>query len=588
MNSPRPLSVLNLYRKQLVILLSVFSIGAVGMLLVTARLLHPYYVDDLAQQASQALRPVETELISMLLQQDYSAAHQLVDGPRFAAPAKTRELRLFALDEYARTGLLNTCGGWTDLRPWGLICHERDAVRIELPVKSADNTLAHIIVSSEPSIWGWKPFLLLASALGVLLVFGASAAWVLLMVFKRRVAQPMEEKVRRLASAKDLEELNMLIKEVAIHEHRQLADMIVERQVALQKANHELALMGEKQRLFREASQLVHDVKTPIAGVAAQADQLSITTDEKSALRTGLGRIRELLEGYLAKVQPHTLEHQSVTKADAPQDIDQPCLGILLNLLKQSYIQYANQCGVSLELDMPRKAWVIALNCNESKIERALTNLLANAIDAAASSTLRKVRMHVSVGACAAEISFIDSGPGFPAELLTALLNRNGQTTKQRGTGMGFIGALDTINSYGGLLRVSRTGEFTAVIATIPVATGETWLYDPAKENPAVVLSIDDDQLFHQLLKQRMPGTRFEAMTEIPMHGPPSHKNYDRVFVDYDLGNGATGLDYILAADDKSRTCLVSGMIAIDRSLYGRLRAQKVKSVPKEYFYEQT
>ena len=584
MSNSRPISVLNLYRKQLFILISVFSAGAVAMLLVAAQGLMPYYIDDLAQQASQALRPIESELVSMLLQQDYSAAHQIVDGPRFTAPGKIRELRLFALDEYARTGLQNTCTGRVDPRSWGLVCHEGAAIRIELPIKSADNTLAHIIVSVAPSIWTWKPFVLLTCGLGILLIFGACVAVALLAIFKRRVAEPMEEKVRRLAAAKDLDELNTLIKDVAVQEHRQLADVIVDRQEALQVVTHELALMAEKERLFREASQLVHDVKTPIASAAAQADQLSVATEAKDALRGSLGRIRDLLEGYLIKVKPHTRAPQTPTAALA-EDIDHPCLGILLSTLRDSYAEYACQRGVRISLDMPRKAWVTALSCNESKIERALTNLLSNAIDAAVDSNERSVKILASISIRGVEICICDSGRGFPTQLLADLMAGKGCTTKPQGTGMGFIGARNAILGSGGELKVTRGAVTTVLTITLPTSSGETWLYDPAVENPAAILSIDDDPLFHMILKRNLDQTSITTMNRPPGIPELQDVKFDRIFVDYDLGQNETGLEVITNAAIRDRACLVSGMISLDRKLYRQLRIQKIRSIPKEYFY---
>ena len=149
---------------------------------------------------------------------------------------------------------------------------------------------------------------------------------------------------------------------------------------------------------------------------------------------------------------------------------------------------------------------------------------------------------------------------------------------------MGFIGAQETIASYGGALRVSRSGSFTAVVATVPVVTGESWLYDPAKENPGRVLSIDDDSTFHFVLEHRMPSTQFEKLTAFPVGHDLRGAGYDRVFVDYDLGATSTGLEYIIGSGLKSEACLVSGMIALDRDLYRKVREERVRAIPKEYF----
>jgi hypothetical protein len=61
--------------------------------------------------------------------------------------------------------------------------------------------------------------------------------------------------------------------------------------------------------------------------------------------------------------------------------------------------------------------------------------------------------------------------------------------------------------------------------------------------------------------------------------------NTERIFIDYDLGHYETGLAAIASRELRYRAYLVSGMISLDRDLCRRLKSEKIRALPKEYFY---
>jgi len=121
--------------------------------------------------------------------------------------------------------------------------------------------------------------------------------------------------------------------------------------------------------------------------------------------------------------------------------------------------------GVEIAPDLPP-----ALG-DRIQVEQVLFNLLRNSAEAITNATLNHGRITVQAeraNAQLAQIRVIDSGPGFPAEIMRAPTLFS--STKADGLGVGLSLCRSIVEAHGGSLRIESTKNGACVSFTLPFA----------------------------------------------------------------------------------------------------------------------
>jgi len=108
------------------------------------------------------------------------------------------------------------------------------------------------------------------------------------------------------------------------------------------------------------------------------------------------------------------------------------------------------------------------LRVDPDKIQKVLTNLLANAIEATGENS----RIRVATAACNgwASISVADNGCGMSAEFIRQSLFRPFQTTKKKGVGIGMFLSKMMVEAHAGKIEVdSQPGKGTTFHVLLPI-----------------------------------------------------------------------------------------------------------------------
>lgn len=123
------------------------------------------------------------------------------------------------------------------------------------------------------------------------------------------------------------------------------------------------------------------------------------------------------------------------------------------------------EVAVAVEGDWPER--IVA---DEALLRQAFHNLLRNAVEAAAAGAPPRrvvVKGRLESGTVAVEL--LDSGPGFPEEILPRLFTPF-VTTKERGTGLGMALAQKIIVSHDGAIEaVNQEGSGARITVTLPL-----------------------------------------------------------------------------------------------------------------------
>lgn len=214
--------------------------------------------------------------------------------------------------------------------------------------------------------------------------------------------------------------------------------------------NQRLAAMGEM------AAQLAHQLRTPLAAALLYAGNLELPNIADESRVAIAGKTVSRLKHLERLIQDMLL----FARGDATEALGReqfPVQG-LLEELRQIFEPLAQQRGIVFALQsLPEP---IQLSGNRKAIAGALTNLLENAMDAAAGEVTLALR------ASSEKVEFVveDNGRGMSGETLERLFEPF-FTTRAEGTGLGLAIARGVARAHGGGIEVtSRPGEGTRFV----------------------------------------------------------------------------------------------------------------------------
>lgn len=241
-----------------------------------------------------------------------------------------------------------------------------------------------------------------------------------------------------------------------------------EKDRALQRSER-LAALGEM------AAGVAHEIRNPLGGIGLYASLLERDlTDTPGQLQ-----IARRISAGVQSLEVIVRDILSFAGDAAPRMADVRLGDVLDNVLIQAAPQ-VDARSITLEVDPALHA--IELHCDATQIERALMNLVFNALDAVGESGRVWVRKGAtSGGAELAAIAVDDDGPGIEPACLQKIFNPF-FTTKDHGTGLGLAIVHRIAEAHGGSItarnRTPRGASFTIFLpvtdtgSKLPVAHG--------------------------------------------------------------------------------------------------------------------
>ncbi|HVV69332.1 MAG TPA: HAMP domain-containing sensor histidine kinase [Gammaproteobacteria bacterium] len=252
------------------------------------------------------------------------------------------------------------------------------------------------------------------------------------------------------------------------------------------------ALTSEQQaKIGRIASQLAHDIRSPLAALQTIVQDLSgFTQTQKKIIQHVVLRINDIANNLLRS--PKSISTNTTALTTTQPEVIAP---IIESLVLEKKIQF-NYKTVHFDLNFQPHALKIAVNVNPSEFKRVISNLLDNAVE----SLKEKGQIHISLISDTDTIKIIiaDNGCGMSHDLLNKVLN-DGISTKPEGHGMGLSHATKCINQWSGQLAIeSEETRGTTISITLPIAI-KFQPAQPATEEPIIIL--DDNKVLTETWK---------------------------------------------------------------------------------------
>lgn len=352
----------------------------------------------------------------------------------------------------------------------------------------------------------------------------------------------------------------------------------------------------ESQAVFASiAKQVSHDIRSPLSALNLIMSDLSQIPEERRILiRNAVQRINDISNQLLEKSKRP--KSQDDVEIGNKADITATMLSSLVDeVVSEKRISCREKIGVSIDFDIKDSYGLFSKICSV-ELKRVLSNLLNNSIEALSEKN-GKINIALLEGQDnTVSIIIQDNGKGIPDHVLNQLgsaevsFNKEGT---QSGSGLGFLHAKRTVESFGGRISISSIIDIgTTVTIHLPITKGPSWFTESLQifKNQLIVV-LDDDQSIHNIWEQRLSPFVTQGLIEnlISFTSAQLFKNWvetntktESLFlIDYELLNQDTnGLQLIEDLRISNSSILVSGRY--DEVLVrNKCESLNVKMIPK-------
>jgi len=348
--------------------------------------------------------------------------------------------------------------------------------------------------------------------------------------------------------------------------------------------------------LFDIASQVSHDIRSPLASLQMLITQLDhMSEDKRILIRNAVNRINDISNHLLERSKMAKATSDNLTSLDNNKFEVTLLSSLIDTLISEKRIQFQKWPQIIIEGDLTQGYGLYAL-ISPSELKRVLSNLINNSVEALANNT-GYVKINLLDVGNNINIQIRDNGTGIPEHILEKLGQKGTTFGKEElassGSGLGFYFAKKTIDACGGKINVhSKEKIGTTVEINLPKVTAPAWFLERLfLYQNQTILVLDDDISIHSIWKGRFESylnsnygitlTCFTSGSDFKNFIGTCDISTSLFLVDYELLNqDKNGLDLIEELKLGKRAILVTSRFE-ETQIQKRATSLSVKLVPK-------
>jgi signal transduction histidine kinase len=207
----------------------------------------------------------------------------------------------------------------------------------------------------------------------------------------------------------------------------------------------------------RAAAEIIHDLKSPLIAISGFA----------ARIKEGKGEAARAAQMIIETAQTIEKTAAGILGFAKPADLDlkEEDVAALIKKVCDTCLEKARKSEIKLSADMPPEG--LRASMDSLQMQRALTNLVDNAIDASEEGQTVNVRTMVEGNYLIVRV--VDHGSGMDKETLENLFTPF-YSRKSQGTGLGLATAKKIVDLHRGAILVkSRPGAGTEITVRLPL-----------------------------------------------------------------------------------------------------------------------
>lgn len=243
------------------------------------------------------------------------------------------------------------------------------------------------------------------------------------------------------------------------------------------------------------AAQVAHDIRAPLAALAASEKDLSaLPEDTRVMIRNAVFRVREIAHQLLEKSRPASLSMAS-----------EWMVGLIENVLIEKRMQFRNYTDLDIQSEFDAGAYALFVRVQRREFKRVLSNLVNNSAEAMGYRGKVIVRVGLSTQ-WKTKLEVIDHGKGIKPEILQKLGNRGETYGKMGGCGLGLSHAKQSVQAWRGEFSIdSEIGCGTRVKLNFPRVDAPAWFVSELRiRKGSTVVILDDESVVHRIWRDRL------------------------------------------------------------------------------------
>ncbi len=413
------------------------------------------------------------------------------------------------------------------------------------------------------------------------------------------VTKPLEMRVRWLKEvANNLPESSKMpppfvaAQVSEIDDLSQSIELLLNEIVQLEK---HLATVNFDRGRVKMAETVAHNIKGAIATLQLKIGSLSqLPAIDKLELISCVDSIRDGSVNLL-KAKKDELKNQPMSEVNPTSIHLKPVVASAVNMKRKQYQENVKLQIIDVDAE---KLDGVTSEIAPSELQSVISNLVDNSVEAIGGLG-GVVTLQINVSSHHIEIRVKDNGKGIPSDVLQKLIAEGGSYEKAEGTGIGLSHARETLEKYGGQIKIkSAVGHGTTVTLILPRSDiARKFIGEIKITEGSTLLIIDDDKQIHEIWKSKFKRAGFSQIDVHFFFTPEDfnawmdkngHSEYGsrHYFFDYDLKNeNFNGLDLIEHHGLALESLLVSGLVG-DHDVQMRAKTLGVLCLDKDVLRE--